>query len=132
MTICTYLIEKNAQKRALNNKKQNVLHIAAENGKTEVLKYLLEIISIEQDDNGNTPLHLSAKNGHKECCVILLPKAKTLLFKENRNGKTPLDLAFENNQEDVFGFLLENMSILDTEKIIEKYIKIALKNKEKR
>ncbi|KAK7257445.1 hypothetical protein RIF29_31434 [Crotalaria pallida] len=52
----------------LNYEGQNILHVAAKDGKTNVIKYLLRNKKIdwitlnEKDNNGDTPLHLASKN----------------------------------------------------------------------
>ena len=53
-----------------NNYGRTGLHLAAENGKLEVVKYLLEKGGAEvnvQNKGGWTALHYAAINGHLEC-----------------------------------------------------------------
>ena len=57
--------------------KRTALHLAADSGKLEVVKYLLEKGGAEvnvQNNGGWTALHLAARNGHLEAVKYLLEK----------------------------------------------------------
>ena len=75
---------------------KSALHIAAECGKVAMVKVLLEGSKVDQvDNNGNTPLHLSAGSGYsgsEECMKILINKGANIEARNNQ-GLTPLHKA---------------------------------------
>ncbi|XLS50533.1 hypothetical protein HN51_011210, partial [Arachis hypogaea] len=85
-------------KVCLNQKGQNILHIAAKNGKANLLKYLLRNKKIEpftineKDKNGNTPLHLAAKNLFPEVLFVMTGDERVKLNYVNNDGLTALDI----------------------------------------
>jgi hypothetical protein len=61
----------------LNEKGQNILHVAAESGQMKLVEELLgnrdlEALINEKDYNGNTPLHLAAMCGRTEIMQALV------------------------------------------------------------
>ncbi|XP_019094360.1 PREDICTED: protein ACCELERATED CELL DEATH 6, partial [Camelina sativa] len=82
----------------LNNKCQNILHVAAESGKSKIVKYILGLdnqkrLVNEQDANGNTPLHLATKNWHPNVVSMLTWNTEVNLKALNNGGFTALDIA---------------------------------------
>ncbi|XP_073260002.1 protein ACCELERATED CELL DEATH 6 [Populus alba] len=66
-------------KEFLNEKGQNILHVAAENGQGNVVRYILENdqkivepLLNEMDEDGNTPLHLAARHGQSTAAFVLV------------------------------------------------------------
>uniref|UniRef100_A0A2N9EJV5 PGG domain-containing protein n=1 Tax=Fagus sylvatica TaxID=28930 RepID=A0A2N9EJV5_FAGSY len=60
----------------LDNKSRTALHVAAENGESEAVNFFLERRDLkglihEQDQEGNTPMHLAAIKGHHKVLLIL-------------------------------------------------------------
>ena len=83
-------------KHLLNKKGQNILHIAAESGKFEILRHLTRyeqtnLLASEQDVDGNTPLHLATIKWRPRA-VCELGGQENLLIQNNR-GLTALDIA---------------------------------------
>lgn len=72
---------------------QRMLH-AATTGDTALLNLLVIVLynNIPHDEQLNSPLHLSAFNGHTECCDIW-PAHHPLLNQTNKTGQSPLHLA---------------------------------------
>ncbi|KAJ8924123.1 hypothetical protein NQ315_006906 [Exocentrus adspersus] len=72
------------------------LHLAAELGRTQCLKILLEVkgvnINAKTKDKEQTALHLAAENCHAECLEVLLEKGANPDVK-NHTSQTPLHLA---------------------------------------
>ena len=83
------------------------LHLAAQNGHTEVAKVIL-------DENGAvinnldvmkwTPLHWAAKGGHLETAKLLLEYNADINLKDDYN-RTPLKVAKQCNKMDVANFI---------------------------
>ncbi|XP_050282758.1 protein ACCELERATED CELL DEATH 6-like isoform X2 [Quercus robur] len=79
---------------------QNILHVAAMNGKAKMVAYMLkrhdlkvEMLINHKDRNGNTPLHLAAMRRHP-MVVSILTWDKRVDFKAlNKEGKRALDIA---------------------------------------
>ncbi|AES99856.2 putative ankyrin repeat-containing domain, PGG domain, protein accelerated cell death 6 [Medicago truncatula] len=79
---------------------QNILHIAASNGKHDVIRYILEnqvgehrqMIN-QEDRNGNTPLHLASTFCHPATVYYIVNqnKEKVHLDIVNQNNETALD-----------------------------------------
>ena len=74
--------------------------IACENGHEEVVRVLVEEggADIDKPDNdGYTPCHVVAQNGHVDV-VRLLHEYGADIHKAAKNGQTPLQIARENNK----------------------------------
>jgi len=94
------------------------LHRAAFLGKADIVKHLLKHKSdIDvQDENGLTPLFVSAQTGHFDCLSLLVSKAKELghaFVKKYVNtpacdGATPLYLSAQGSHVKCVELLLEN------------------------
>lgn len=90
-------------------------HMAAANGHTEVVKYLLGLIGEEEEkksilnlanDSGNTALHWAAYNGHLETVEFLCDNGSDPFIRNKYNH----DVFFEasnNDQEKVDDYLLQ-------------------------
>jgi len=71
---------------------QNILHIAANYGKQNVIRYIVESevhghsqMINQKDKNGDTPLHLAARSCHPT----------TVCYLVNQNNETALDIVYE-------------------------------------
>lgn len=85
-----------------NSHERNFLHIAAKNGKHEVIQYILkqqqnsqfhvdEMIN-QKDNKGNTPLHLAARFCHPKTVYYLTLDNRVNLGLVNKNNETALDV----------------------------------------
>lgn len=86
------------------------LHEAAANGKSEVLKYLLDLIGNQNVNcrtsaNGYTPLHLAASNGHSKCVQELISHGADISCVD-AYGKTPRKTAELRSKRNVVKILL--------------------------
>lgn len=92
-----------------------VLHIAADKGHTDVLRVLLEHISVDEKSlSGWTALHCAVKNGNPEAADILLKHGADANAAEG-SGWTSLHCAAENGFEEVAQLLLDNRATIDAE-----------------
>ncbi|KAL6311045.1 hypothetical protein AAG906_011846 [Vitis piasezkii] len=72
----------------LNQQRQNILHVAAQNGSV-----IADDLINEPDKDGNTPLHLAAMNFHSSVVRCLALTRKVDIRAINNDGKTALDVA---------------------------------------
>lgn len=94
------LIEQGADIHAIEDGHgRTPLHVAALNGFTDIVHYLVEQGATINalDKNGNTPLHLAAQYGLKNMVTILIEKGASLHAK-NHVGNTPLHVAVTNGK----------------------------------
>ena len=82
----------------LNKEGQNILHVAAERGKNNVVKGILKHSKLEEllnaeDKNGNTALHLASTNLHALVLRSLTWDKRVDLNRKNKEGLTALDVA---------------------------------------
>ncbi|KAG6736392.1 hypothetical protein POTOM_060850 [Populus tomentosa] len=87
-------------KEFLNKKGQNILHVAAENGNGNVVRYILrqektlvEPLLNEMDEDGNTPLHLATSHGHSVAAFVLVRDKRVDSSIVNNENLTPYDIA---------------------------------------
>src|ERR1017187_576289 len=86
------------------------IHDAAWAGDLEKVKTLLKNNSnlvFSQNENGFTPLHCAAFNGHKNVAELLLANKAGVNTNEN-HGATPLYLAAQKGHKDLAALLLGN------------------------
>lgn len=93
-----------------------LLHDASRRGNTKMVKFMLDTISLNDNNNrelpiidqegrqGLTPLHFACRSGKIEAARLLLENGATVDVKDSR-GKTPMDAAKVNKKEDVVELL---------------------------
>ena len=72
------------------------LHVAAQNGHTEVVKLLLDNnadVNASCTDDGATPLHVAARNGHTEVVKLLGGNIADVNASRHTDGSSPLYVA---------------------------------------
>lgn len=88
---------------------KNILHIAAQNGRKEIVKFLLEKkfhIDI-RDREGKTPLHLAVLGDHIDVIKFLLNRGANKNCIDEKSGYTPLHLAVLGGNPDIVVLLLK-------------------------
>lgn len=63
----------------VDERQHNLLHLAAMNGNVDAVKYILNLVEMEDlvnspDVDGNTPLHLAATNYYSDVVTVLPEK----------------------------------------------------------
>ncbi|MFH1831407.1 MAG: ankyrin repeat domain-containing protein [bacterium] len=121
-----FVNEKKMDVNEKNQGKYTPLHLAAENGYLDIVKFLIEKgASInEKDNSGNTPLHKAVARitdtgkdkGPASLDVVkyLVDKGADINAKDN-SGDTPLHLAAKNGDLDVVKFLIEKSATIEAE-----------------
>ncbi len=84
---------------------------AARDGDTVTVRTLLSAADAQslmnyQDENGSSPLHLAAENGHASVTAQLI-EARCNVDLQDENGATPLHIAAENGHASVTEQLIE-------------------------
>ncbi len=85
------------------------LHLASEQGHTEVVKILIELTPIDVNSKESrtleTALHKGARNGHLEVVKALVNHGSANVRAGDSVGLTALHRAFERGHLDIFDFL---------------------------
>ncbi|KAG9454771.1 hypothetical protein H6P81_007675 [Aristolochia fimbriata] len=86
----------------LDGRGRNILHIAVERDKVGVVEYILENTHFEdlineQDEDGNSPLHLAVIHHNLSIVYLLATHNRVDTSSANDGGLTPLDIAMEDN-----------------------------------
>ncbi len=94
---------------AIKDSGDNVLHLAARYGRTEIVELLLakapELIR-EKTSSGENALHLAAWEGHPEVVKLLLAKDPELIREKNSTNDNALHLAAGHGHTEVVELLL--------------------------
>ena len=89
----------------INDKLPNgdsLMHLACKKGHSKLTKSLCKLMSpLVCDNEGNTPLHICSRHGHKECVELLLGINAPVLIRNN-SGETPRDVARYYEITDLF------------------------------
>ncbi|XP_028071752.1 protein ACCELERATED CELL DEATH 6-like [Camellia sinensis] len=94
----SYQRNQNDSSELLNKQGQNIVHVAAKNGKDNVIKYVLKTPELEKfinerDEKGNTPLHLATMHWRPMIVNLLTWDKRVRLELVNDAGLTALDVA---------------------------------------
>lgn len=112
---CDFLV---TDMRDLNISGANALHLAAQNGYCDVLRFYLDEGLLTDVNTATielfTPLHLAAFRGQLDTIKFLCSRGGRLNLKA-ADGSLPLHLAVRNNHPEVVEFLVENDSAMDAD-----------------
>ena len=86
------------------------IHLSADHGNLEVIKYLLKkSVNKNPGNNGGvTPLHLAARNGQFDMCIMLIANISGEKNPRDSNGRTPLHEAAYQGYLDICKLLIYN------------------------
>ncbi|KAL5719291.1 hypothetical protein ACHQM5_012091 [Ranunculus cassubicifolius] len=93
----------------VDSEKRNFVHLAAEFGHTEIIKFVLEEADISsrvlnaQDIHGNTPVHIAALSGNQSITLCFLYDSRVKKETLNTKGQNALEAAFEYDREKANG-----------------------------
>ncbi|XP_043694579.1 protein ACCELERATED CELL DEATH 6-like [Telopea speciosissima] len=95
----------------LNKDHQNVVHLAAKNGRADLVSYMMlpqkkktnkfDKLKNAKDIEGNTPLHLATKNSHPKVVSILIRDGKVDMTIMNDEGLTARDIAEKEQMNEI-------------------------------
>lgn len=116
------LLKQGANIKTLSHVKTNVLHVAAENGRKEILRYLLDcnddtrslLNEIAENEECYGAIHFAASNNHADCVELLVSKKANICFRTKcPNKSTSLHIAAAKNHIVVAKVLLKNNTIIN-------------------
>jgi ankyrin repeat protein len=105
------LLEFGADARRKDIQSNTPLHLAAEVGKTDAVRLLVERWpegAREKNEELDTPLHLAVKMGKTDAVRLLVERWPEGAREKNKNLDTPLHLAAEVGETEVVRLLLEH------------------------
>ena len=99
-----------------NNDGHTSLHRACAYGQASVVRMVGKYASaLATTKNGDTPLHIAAAGGHKECVEALLQLDAPIMLR-NAAGKTALHLALKRGRTSIVRIFIEHVSVNATTK----------------
>lgn len=125
------MLARGANRRHASSLSGTPLMIAAENGELEFLKLLLPaertLLDME-DSNGNTALHLAARNGHDSIVQALIESGADLGATDQR-GDTPLEMAAKCNRIRTMALLLDaEPDLMQAAELVQFILDFAVRN----
>ncbi|CAF1323136.1 unnamed protein product [Adineta steineri] len=110
VNVLTTLIKHGAEINKKTNQRQSSLHFAAQYGRYNTCRQLLDTAGFkrilnEPDHLGQTPLHLCCQNGHTRVVQLLLHKGAQ--FTKSFDGDTPLHEAASNGHVSTMHIILQ-------------------------
>lgn len=111
----------------VDNKGRNFLHIAVQENKLMVVKYVCQNRELAkmmnaQDNHGNTPLHLAVSSQNREIVRLLLENKSVHPSIQNKKRRTPLDLAITKIDYSLISLQVNEIPPLTFFVRIEKYL----------
>jgi ankyrin repeat protein len=110
ITAVELLVEHGADVKETDSLSRTPLHLAAEMGKIDVVKFLLERWPEgirERNDHGETPLHLAARMGETDAVNILVQRWPDGMRERDNSLHTPLHMAAAWRKTEVVKILVE-------------------------
>lgn len=111
--IAQVLLKAGADKNAKSKDGRNILHMAAQSGKVELVNAVFQQKLLESQDNlGNTPLLSALMRGHKEASEILMEKGANKSAKDN-DGRSTLYWSVAHNIEKFVYLFIQDKQLLE-------------------
>jgi len=109
LDIAKALLKKQADCTVIDSRQMNLLHVVASNQSPDLLKIYLDLgLSAEAlDEDGSTPLHVSANWGTSSNISVLAAAMSDLNVQRHKDGQTPLHRAARSGHRVVVQLLLE-------------------------
>ena len=109
--VTKYLLNKDKSVRLVKGfKGRTLLHQACSNDHLLLAKGLVDYFKLSllsTDDDGNTPLHLSASLGRSESVCMLLYDYDAPVYLRNHSGKIPMDVAKQAIKKTIKDYLTQ-------------------------
>ena len=121
----TLITELGCDANLPNNNGYSSLHRACAHGHASVVRIVGKYASVlATDKNGDTPLHIAAAIGHKECVEALLQLDAPIMLR-NAAGKTALHLALKRGRTSIVKIFIKHVSVFATTKYGDTPLHIA-------
>ena len=104
------LIAAGAKVGLKNDEEKTPMHVAAEKGKSNVIRLLAnhdKNLIFDEDEDSNQALHLAAFSGFVRCVKVLIQNSAPIVSR-NSKGWTPLDCAANEGSVEICTELLDN------------------------
>lgn len=109
--IVQLLLDKKADVNFADRHQRHLLHIAAWNGFTDVVRRLITDFGVEaecKDWFKRTPIMFASESGHLETVKLLVEECKSDVYHKDDMGRTPLNYAIKTGKKEVVGYFLAN------------------------
>ena len=91
---------------------KTALHLALEGGRISILRIFIKHVSVfATTEEGDTPLHIAAAGGHKQCVETLLQLDAPIMLR-NAAGKTARDIAHYGTEQLLDAYITQNKAKL--------------------
>ncbi|XP_067659947.1 ankyrin-3-like [Haliotis asinina] len=108
------MVRKGANMSLVNEDKQTILHMACEEGHSEIVKYILteNVVNINgRDDGGKTPVQMAAEQGYLDIVALLEGKGADMSVVDDR-GENILHTLILDGQLNLAIYLLTQKNVV--------------------
>ncbi|XP_065224500.1 uncharacterized protein LOC135848511 [Planococcus citri] len=118
LEIVKFILDQNLDVHVKDADGQNPLHIAAANGRKNIVEFFITKAGLSANSPDNfrrTPLHFAAKNGHNDVVKVLLQNNGDTSNVTDLLGYAPVHYAVQRNHVEIAKILLEKVKNVDYE-----------------